>query len=349
MSVSSARRATPPSTVRPSANPSVRRTAALLALVVILLLAFAAGLALGSRWLGPGALWHALTATDGSDADVIVRSLRFPRTVVAVLIGACLGIAGALMQGHTRNALAEPGIFGVSSGAAFAVVLGLQLGVADSVGATVWFALIGALVATFGVQRLASRGSGATPVGLALTGAAVAAMLGALTSAIVLLDADTLDSYRFWAVGSVAGRGLDVAGQVLPFALVGLLLAAVNARDLDLLALGDDVAAGLGLSIRRARLVGLGAIGLLTAAGVAACGPIGFLGLLSGHVARRIFGARNTWLIPSAGLIGATALVLADLVGRLVGGAGEVQAGVVLGVVGAPLFVVVVRRRAVVL
>ena len=349
MSVSSARRATPPSTVRPSANPSVRRTAALLALVVILLLAFAAGLALGSRWLGPGALWHALTANDGSDADVIVRSLRFPRTVVAVLIGACLGIAGGLMQGHTRNALAEPGIFGVSSGAAFAVVLGLQLGVADSVGATVWFALIGALVATFGVQRLASRGSGATPVGLALTGAAVAAMLGALTSAIVLLDADTLDSYRFWAVGSVAGRGLDVAGQVLPFALVGLLLAAVNARDLDLLALGDDVAAGLGLSIRRARLVGLGAIGLLTAAGVAACGPIGFLGLLSGHVARRIFGARNTWLIPSAGLIGATALVLADLVGRLVGGAGEVQAGVVLGVVGAPLFVVVVRRRAVVL
>lgn len=349
MSVSSARRATPPSTVRPSANPSVRRTAALLALVVILLLAFAAGLALGSRWLGPGALWHALTANDGSDADVIVRSLRFPRTVVAVLIGACLGIAGGLMQGHTRNALAEPGIFGVSSGAAFAVVLGLQLGVADSVGATVWFALIGALVATFGVQRLASRGSGATPVGLALTGAAVAAMLGALTSAIVLLDADTLDSYRFWAVGSVAGRGLDVAGQVLPFALVGLLLAAVNARDLDLLALGDDVAAGLGLSIRRARLVGLGAIGLLTAAGVAACGPIGFLGLLSGHVARRIFGARNTWLIPSAGLIGATALVLADLIGRLVGGAGEVQAGVVLGVVGAPLFVVVVRRRAVVL
>ena len=349
MSVSSARRATPPSTVRPSANPSVRRTAALLALVVILVLAFAAGLAFGSRWLGPGALWHALTANDGSDADVIVRSLRFPRTVVAVLIGACLGIAGALMQGHTRNALAEPGIFGVSSGAAFAVVLGLQLGVADSVGATVWFALIGALVATFGVQRLASRGSGATPVGLALTGAAVAAMLGALTSAIVLLDADTLDSYRFWAVGSVAGRGLDVAGQVLPFALVGLLLAAVNARDLDLLALGDDVAAGLGLSIRRARLVGLGAIGLLTAAGVAACGPIGFLGLLSGHVARRIFGARNTWLIPSAGLIGATALVLADLVGRLVGGAGEVQAGVVLGVVGAPLFVVVVRRRAVVL
>ncbi|WP_329480652.1 iron ABC transporter permease [Kribbella sp. NBC_01484] len=349
MSVSSARPAAPPSPVRPSATASVRRTAALLALVVILVLAFAAGLALGSRWLGPGALWHALTANDGSDADVIVRSLRFPRTVVAVLIGACLGIAGALMQGHTRNALAEPGIFGVSSGAAFAVVLGLQFGVADSVGATVWFALIGALIATFGVQRLASRGSGATPVGLALTGAAVAAMLGALTSAIVLLDADTLDSYRFWAVGSVAGRGLDVAGQVLPFAVVGLLLAAVNARDLDLLALGDDVAAGLGLSIRRARLVGLGAIGLLTAAGVAACGPIGFLGLLAGHVARQIFGARNTWLIPSAGLIGATALVLADLVGRLVGGAGEVQAGVVLGIVGAPLFVLVVRRRAVVL
>ncbi|HEY0474805.1 MAG TPA: iron chelate uptake ABC transporter family permease subunit, partial [Kribbella sp.] len=149
--------------------------------------------------------------------------------------------------------------------------------------------------------------------------------------------------------GSVAGRGLDVAGQVLPFALAGLVLALINARDLDLLALGDDVAAGLGLSVRRARLVGLLAIGLLTAAGVAACGPIGFLGLLSGHVARRIFGARNSWLIPAAGLTGAAALILADLVGRLVGGAGELQAGVVLGIVGAPLFVIVVRRRAVAL
>ncbi|TWD74980.1 iron complex transport system permease protein [Kribbella amoyensis] len=325
------------------------RAGALAALVLVVVLAFAASLALGSRWLGIGAVLHALADPNGSDADVIVRSLRLPRTVVAVLIGACLGVAGALMQGHTRNALAEPGIFGVSAGAALAVVLGLQLGIADSVGSTVWCALIGALVATFGVQRLASRGSGATPVGLALTGAAVAALLGALTTSIVLFDANTLDGYRFWAVGSVAGRGLDVAAQVLPFALIGLLLAAINARDLDLLALGDDVAAGLGLSIRRARLVGLLAIGLLTAAGVAACGPIGFLGLLAGHVARRIFGARNSWLIPAAGLTGAAALILADLVGRLVGGAGEVQAGVVLGLVGAPLFVLVVRRRAVAL
>ncbi|GAA1545147.1 iron chelate uptake ABC transporter family permease subunit [Kribbella lupini] len=325
------------------------RPVALLLLLLLVVLAFGASLALGSRWLGADAVVKALFEPSGSDADVIVRDLRLPRTVVAVLIGSCLGVAGALMQGHTRNALAEPGIFGVSSGAALAVVLGLQLGIADSIRTTVWFALVGALAATFVVQRLATRGSGATPVGLALTGAAVAALLGAFTSAIVLLDADTLDSYRFWAVGSVAGRGLDVAVQVLPFAVVGLLLAVVNARDLDLLALGDDVAAGLGLSIRRARFVGLLAIGLLTAAGVAACGPIGFLGLLAGHVARRVFGARNSWLIPAAGLTGAAALILADLVGRLVGGAGEVQAGVVLGLVGAPLFVLVVRRRAVAL
>ncbi|TDO52305.1 iron complex transport system permease protein [Kribbella sp. VKM Ac-2527] len=326
-----------------------RRTVALAVLLLVVVVAFAASLALGSRWLGLGAVARALVDGGGSDADVIVRSLRLPRTVVAVLIGACLGVAGTLMQGHTRNALAEPGIFGVSSGAALAVVLGLQVGVVESVGSTVWCALIGALVATFGVQRLAARGTGASPVGLALTGAAVAALLGAMTSAIVLLDADTLDGYRFWAVGSVSGRGLDVAVQVLPFAVVGLVLAAINARDLDLLALGDDVAAGLGLSVRRARFVGLVAIGLLTAAGVAACGPIGFLGLLAGHVARRIFGSRNTWLIPAAALTGAAALILADVVGRLLGGAGEVQAGVVLGLVGAPLFVVVVRRRAVAL
>ena len=251
--------------------------------------------------------------------------------------------------GHTRNALAEPGIFGVSAGAALAVVLGLQTGVAESITDTVWCALAGALVATFAVQRLATRGDGASPVALALTGAAVAAMLGAVISGIVLLDAETLDGYRFWAVGSVAGRGFDVAGQVLPFAVAGLLLAAANARSLDLLALGDDVASSLGLSVRLARLVGLAAIGLLTAAGVAACGPVSFLGLLAGHVARRLTGTSNSWLIPAAALVGAASLVLADLIGRLAGGAGEVQAGVVLGLVGAPLFVLVVRRRAVAL
>jgi iron complex transport system permease protein len=337
------------STKRSARRPPPPALAVLSLLAAVVLLAFVASLALGSRWLGFDAVPRALLDPAGREADVIVRSLRLPRTVVAVLVGLCLGIAGALMQGHTRNALAEPGIFGVSSGAALAVVLGLQFGGITSIGTTVWFALAGALLATYGVQRLATRGSGATPVGLALTGAAVAALLSAMTSAIVLLDADTLDGYRFWAVGSVADRGFDVAGQVLPFAGLGLVLAMVNARSLDLLALGDDVAAGLGLSIRRARFVGLAAIGLLTAAGVAACGPIGFLGLLAGHVARRLVGARNLWLIPAAGLTGAAALVLADLAGRLIGGAGEVQAGVVLGLVGAPLFVVVVRRRAVAL
>ncbi|WP_328992139.1 iron ABC transporter permease [Kribbella sp. NBC_01245] len=332
----------------PKSRP-VAPALALLILALIVAVAVLASLALGSRWLGLDAIPHALLEYSGRDSDVIVRNLRLPRTVVAVLVGLCLGIAGALMQGHTRNALAEPGIFGVSSGAALAVVIGLQVRGNTSIGTTVWFALAGALIATYVVQRLATRGSGASPVGLALTGAAVAAMLSAVTSAIVLLDADTLDGYRFWAVGSVADRGLDVAGQVLPFALVGLVLAMINARSLDLLALGDDVAAGLGLSIKRARFVGLAAIGLLTAAGVAACGPIGFLGLLAGHVARRLVGARNLWLIPAAGLTGAAALVTADLAGRLIGGAGEVQAGVVLGLIGAPLFILVVRRRAVAL
>jgi iron complex transport system permease protein len=325
----------------------ISRLAVLVALAVVVLLAVAASLVLGSRWLGFGAVAHALVGPGGTDADVIVRDLRLPRTVVALVAGCCLGVAGALMQGHTRNALAEPGVFGVSAGAALAVVLGLQAGVVRSVTATVWCALAGALVATVAVHWLAGRAGG--PVALALTGAAVAAFLGAVTSAIVLLDADTLDGYRFWAVGSVSGRGLDVVRQVLPFALAGLALAALNLRGLDLLALGDDVAASLGLSVARTRLVGLAAIGLLTAAGVAACGPVGFLGLLAGHVARRLTGSRYVWLVPAAGLAGAAGLVLADLAGRLLGGAGEVQAGVVLGLVGAPVFIAVVRRRAVAL
>jgi iron complex transport system permease protein len=229
------------------------------------------------------------------------------------------------------------------------VVLGLRLGLVDGLHGSVVAAMVGAAgvsLAVFALARSSLHDGGAR---LVVAGAAITALLAAVTSGIVLLDAETLDSYRFWAVGSLAGRGADVATAVLPFGAAGLALALVNARSLDALSLGEDVAAAMGVSVTRSRLVGLCAIALLTAAGVAACGPIAFIGLLAGHVARAITGPRWTSAVLAGGLTGALVLLTADIVGRVVAGPGELQVGVVAGVLGAPLLICVVRRRGMVL
>lgn len=330
----------------------INRPMALIASVVLLVIAFVASLAFGAERLGFDEVIRALFGSPTRpDSEVIVWDLRMPRTVLGLIVGGALGLAGALMQSVTRNPLAEPGLFGVSAGAALSVVLAVRLGVGNSVPATVWWALLGAMAATALVFALSSRrGSDASsPVTIAVFGAAVSAGLAALTSGIVLLDARTMDGYRFWAVGSLAGRGPEVALQILPFAIVGVLIALVSARGLDVASLGHDVAAGLGLRVGRLRALSVVAIGLLTAAGVAACGPIAFLGLLVSHGARALVGTRHFWLLPLAGILGAATLLVADVIGRLVAGNSELQVGVVLGLIGGPFFVTVVARRKIAL
>jgi iron complex transport system permease protein len=190
----------------------------------------------------------------------------------------------------------------------------------------------------------AGRG-GPTPVTLALAGAALSALLYALVRAVLVSDQQTLDSFRFWVVGSLAGRGADVAWQVAPFVAAGLVLATVNAPALNLLSLGDDVARGLGQRIWPARAVGLAAITLLAGAATAACGPIAFVGLVVPHVVRAVTGPDHRWLIPCSGLLGAALLLGADVVGRVVARPGELQVGIVLALIGAPFFIALVRRR----
>lgn len=321
------------------------RSRRLLVLVAMLPVAAVLSLGLGANAVGPQELWHAVVSPTGAEGDVVVRSLRLPRTVLGLLVGAALGAAGVLMQGHTRNAAAEPGLLGVSAGAAISVVIGLRLGLVSSLLGTVGAAAVGALLASLAVYALARRSMAHGSPTLVVAGAAVSALLTSVTSAVVLLDAETLDAYRFWAVGSLAGRDPATAAVTWPFVAVGLLLALLNARSLDLLALGDDVATSMGLSVRRARLVGVLAITLLTAAGVAACGPIAFVGLLAGHLARALLGSGWLTTVVAGTLLGAVFVVLADVVGRLVAGPGELQVGVVAGLVGAPLLIWMVRRR----
>ncbi|GAB2690719.1 FecCD family ABC transporter permease [Thalassiella azotivora] len=331
------------------AGPSVRRRR-LLALVVLgllVLLVVVASLAVGARGLTPAQVWTGLWADAGTEEAVVVRSLRLPRTLVALVVGAALGVAGGLMQGHTRNPLADPGILGVSAGAALAVVLAIYLLGASSPLTYVWFAFGGAALAAVVVYLVGSAGGSgpATPVTLALAGTALTALLTALTTAVVVSDATTLDGYRFWAVGSVAGRGLDVLVPLLPFFAAGMVLAALNAPGLNLLGMGEDVARALGQDVARTRLVGIAAVTLLVGAAVSSCGPLGFVGLVVPHVARALTGPDHRWLLPTAGLAGAVLVVAADVVGRVLVRPGELQVGVVLALVGAPFFIALVRRR----
>jgi len=316
-------------------------------LLVLVVVACGLSIAVGTRSIGLGTVWHALWNPHApGDETVIVRQLRVPRTLIGVLAGLCLGVSGALMQGHTRNPLGDPGLLGVTAGASFAVVVAISaFGVATPSG-YVWFAFAGALLASLLVFALGSAGrGGATPVSLALAGSALTALLFALIQAITIRESSTLESYRFWVVGSLAGRGTDVLTQVAPFAVAGLVLAAVNAPALNVLGLGEDVARGLGQRIWLARGTGIAATTLLTGAATAACGPIAFLGLVVPHVARAVTGPDHRWLLPWSGLLGVVFVLLADVLGRVVARPGELQVGIVLAVLGAPFFIALVRRR----
>jgi iron complex transport system permease protein len=323
------------------------RTAGIWLLLVLVVAACALSIAVGARSIGLGTVWQALTDSSmpGDDA-IIVRELRVPRTVLGVLVGLALGISGALMQGHTRNPLGDPGLLGVTAGAAFAVVLAISLLGITTPSGYVWFAFAGALMGSVAVFAIGGAGrGGATPVSLALAGAALTALLFALVQALTIREQTTLDAFRFWIVGALAGRDLSIAAQVAPFVVAGLALAVVNAPALNTLSLGEDVARGLGQRIWLARGTGLAAVTLLTGAATAACGPIAFVGLVVPHVARAITGPDHRWLVPYSGLLGAASLLLADVLGRIVARPGELQVGIVLAVVGTPFFIALVRRR----
>jgi iron complex transport system permease protein len=303
--------------------------------------------AVGSKPISFGTVLESFTGFDPLSNDhVIVQSLRFPRTVLGLLAGAALGAAGAVMQGVARNPLADPGILGVDAGAALFVVVAIYCFGITSLLGYVWFAFAGAALAAATVYLLGSMGrEGATPVKLALAGAALTALLGSVTTAILLLDVATLDHFRFWAVGSLAGRDGTVVRQVAPFIVVGLAMSLATGRLLNSLALGDDVARSLGQRVGLARAFSATAVVILCGAATAGAGPIAFVGLTVPHVARAITGPDYRWILPYSMVFGPTLLLGADIVGRVVARPGEVQVGIVTALVGAPFFVALVRRR----
>ncbi len=306
---------------------------------MVLVLAGVASLLIGSRALSP-----AVALDPGHPLHPIVEA-RFERTLLAAAVGAALGLAGALMQGLTRNPLADPGILGINAGASLAMVLAISLLGVSELSSYLWFAFAGAAAAALLVHAIASMGrGGATPVKLAVAGAAVTAAVTSWSTGVLMVDRATMESFRLWQVGTVGGRGLDVLLTGLPFLLAGALLAAVGARLLDALALGDDVARGLGRRAGRDRVVVGLAIVLLAGTATALAGPIAFVGLVVPHAVRAVVGPGHTRVLPLAALVGAILVVAADTVGRVVLPPAEVQVGIMAAVLGVPFFLVLVRR-----
>ena len=323
---------------------SRRRGAYLLVAVVVLLVLCVLSLAIGTRSIPPGEVLATIFGRGSENA--IIWGTRFPRTLLGIVVGVALGLAGAVMQALTRNPLGDPGLLGISAGAAFGVVVAVATTGIASLYGYIWFAFAGAAVASVVVYLLGSAGrGGATPVKLALAGVAVTALLTSLTSGISLADPAALDRYRFWAAGTLAGPDNGVLLRVLPFVVVGALLALASASAFNSMALGDDVAKALGRRVALTRIQGAVAITLLTGAAVAVVGPVVFVGLVVPHIARAVTGPDHRWLLPYSMVFAPVLVLAADIVGRVIARPGEVEVGIVVAFIGAPFFVVLVRRR----
>ncbi|MFG6082491.1 FecCD family ABC transporter permease [Paracoccus litorisediminis] len=318
---------------------------AILALIVLGLCFLS--VAIGTRSVAWADIWAGLQGQTETIGQAAV-AVRIPRTIMAALVGAALGLAGAIMQGVTRNPLADPGILGVNMGASLAVAIGLAWFGMDMAQLYVWTAIFGAGVTAAFVYVIGSLGrGGATPLKLALAGAATSVAFSCFTIAVILPRNDIAGGFRSWQIGGVGGATFDGIRLVLPFLLVGFAVSLLSARKLNSLALGDDLAAGLGENVAVARgMAAFGAI-LLCGAATAACGPIGFVGLMVPHLCRLLVGVDHRWLLPFSALTGAGLLILADVLGRIIARPSELAVGIVTAFVGAPFFIWIVRRQRV--
>lgn len=317
----------------------------LLACFVVLLLCLLASVRFGAARIGTLDVIGAFFDYGGSEGDLIIRTLRVPRALIAALVGAALAVAGAIIQGLTRNPLSDPGILGIEAGAALAVVGSVFFLGASSLTTYALFAFAGAALSAVVVYGLGTLGGGMNPMKLVVAGAALAALLSSLTTAVLIFNQRTLEEIRFWLAGSVAGRDLGLLLQVSPYVAAGLLLAFALSRQITALTLGEDVATGLGQRTAWVKGLSVAAVVLLAGSAVAVAGPVGFVGLVVPHVARFFVGVDYRWILPYSALLGATLLVSADIAARVVLRPQELPVGIMTALVGAPFFIYLARKR----
>ncbi|WP_260857236.1 iron ABC transporter permease [Microbacterium sp. 1.5R] len=322
-----------------------RRWIGLLVLLILCVLALAASMLVGSRAVAPPDVLHALLQPDPDDAiSQTVWLSRVPRTVLVLVAGAALGVAGALMQAVTRNPMTDPGILGVNAGASLAVVAGLAFFAVTDISHYMWWSFAGAMLTSVAVFMIGNTGAArGNPVRMTLSGVALGAVLTGFSSAILLSNSEVLERMRGWSAGTTASQPLGDTMAIVPFIVVGLVIALASSRALDVLSLGEASAVAMGAHPNRIRVVALVAVALLAGGATAAAGPIGFLGLLAPHVARMIVGPHQGWIMAYSVLIAPTVLGFADVLGRVIT-AGEVPVGVVTAFIGAPVLIWMVRR-----
>ncbi|MBA2949927.1 FecCD family ABC transporter permease [Streptomyces himalayensis] len=324
-------------------NRRAIRAAGLLVSLGVLLAVAVASIAIGAKHLPVDQVWHGLFQDSGTYSDVVVRE-RLSRTVLGLLVGAALGLAGAVLQALTRNPLADPGLLGINVGASAAVVTAITFFGVTSLTGYVWFAFAGAAIVGVLVYSLGGSRS-ATPVRLALAGTALTAALSGYLQAVMIMDNAALGKMRFWTVGSLGSATNATIMQVLPFLAVGTVLALGLARPLNAVAMGDDTARALGAHLTRTRALSMIAATLLCGAATAACGPIAFVGLMVPHAVRSFTGPDLRWILPYAAVLSPVLLLGADVMGRIIARPAELQVGIVTAVIGGPVFIYLVRRR----
>lgn len=329
-------------------RPALVRVAWLLVGAAVVLVLCLLSVAFGARAVTLVDIFSALSGNNNTVAEAAIIT-RIPRTVLALLVGAGLALSGATMQAVTRNPIAEPGILGVTNGASFAVVVGIAFfGLAQPF-SYMAVAITGAALAAAFVYTVGSLGrGGATPLKLALAGAATSAAFASLISAVMLPRVDLLSLWQAWQVGGVGGADWSRIAVVAPVLALGALICFFSARGMNSLALGDDMAAGLGEHVMRTRLVSAVGSVILAGAATAIAGPIGFVGLIIPHVCRMLIGTDHRWLLPFSALGGAALLVAADIIGRVISPTSEeIQVGIITAIIGAPFFIWIVRRQKV--
>ncbi len=336
----------------PSTSPSQRRTLRLskwlgLPLGLGLLLAcLAFSITLGAADISVRTVYAALFAFDESFDHLIIRTVRLPRILAGAVVGAALAVAGAIMQGLTRNPLASPSILGVNAGASFAVVLAVLILGSLPLSTYALFAFIGAALAAVFVYALGSVGrGGATPLKLTLAGAVFTAFISSFTTPILIMDQNTLDQVRFWTAGSLAGREMPLLLWTSPYIFAGLVGALLLGRQITTLSLGDDVATGLGQNTGWLKILAAVIVVLLAGGAVALAGPIGSVGLVVPHVTRFLVGVDYRWILPYSALLGAVLVTLADVGARVVIQPQELPVGVMMALVGAPFFIYLARYK----
>lgn len=320
---------------------------AFLSLIVLFLIG-CISLGVGARYVPLKEVVDALINSSSDSFNAIVVRERIPRTIFSILVGAALGVSGTVMQSITRNPIADPSILGINSGAAFFVVCAISVFNVTSSSAYIVFALLGGALTSVFVYGLGSFGyGGATPLKLALSGTAASTALTSLTNIIMLPDQRVMNSFRFWQVGSVSGASYDNIKVLLPFLIIGLLIAICLSPSLNILELGDEAATGLGISPKVIRILGAVSGVLLCASTTALAGPIGFVGLMVPHIIRLVIGNNLKVLVPLSAIGGAILLTASDIIGRIIGGTGEVEVGIITAILGGPIFVIVAMKARV--